>query len=95
MTAVTAWNTTVQAPPSLKVFKTVWISDMSKERKRFMLTFGSSENMKSNQHGVVQQKHDRRELEGSSWKPWEEQRSDIADVHALGMLCILAVRPRS
>jgi uncharacterized membrane protein YcgQ (UPF0703/DUF1980 family) len=26
MIAVTAWNTTVQAPPSLKVFKTVRIS---------------------------------------------------------------------
>jgi len=38
-----------------------------------MLTFSASENMETNQHGVVQQKHDRRELEGGSWEPWEEQ----------------------
>jgi hypothetical protein len=43
-----------------------------------MLTFGASENMEPDQHGVVQQKHNGRELESGSWEPWEEQRSDIA-----------------
>jgi hypothetical protein len=59
-----------------------------------VLTFGSSEDMESDQHGVVQQKHDRRELESGSWEPWEEQRSDIADVYTLGMLGRSAVRLR-
>jgi len=38
-----------------------------------MLTFGPGENMESDQHGIVQQKHDRGELKGGSREPWEEQ----------------------
>ena len=60
-----------------------------------MLTLGAGEDMKSDQHGVVQQKHDRSELEGSSWEPWEEQRSNIANVHSFRVLDRSAVRPRS
>lgn len=53
-----------------------------------MLTFRSGENVESDQHGVVEEQHDRSELEGGSGEPGEEERSNITYIDCFRMLYV-------
>lgn len=42
--------------------------------------------METDQHHIIEQEHDGRELKGDSWEPREEERCDVTDIHGLWML---------
>lgn len=60
-TAVTAWNTTVQAPLSLNVLKTTVRYD-----RQGLLTLSAREDVETDQENVVQKQHDSGEFVGEA-----------------------------
>ena len=86
MIAVTPWNNTVQAPPSVKVLKTragqlPQVGDCSRK-----LTLGTCKDVESDQESVVEQKHDGGDLECDRRAPREQESSHVANIGNLGVL---------
>ena len=71
MIAVTPWNRTVQAPPSVNVLKTA-LSAKTHKGNGNRLTFGTSKDVEPNQKGIVEQEHNGGDLECDCWAPREQ-----------------------
>jgi hypothetical protein len=68
------------------VFRTVHVSTVTIKIPFAVLTLSSSKDVETDQHDIVEQKHNGGELKGYPRDPREEEGSDVRYIGGLGML---------